>query len=88
MASRGELACNVPHRAVVARIHGLQQFEGLRSAHLADDDALGPRAQTVFDEISHGDLALEIGGRVSSRTTCGCGSCSSAEPSQVMMHSS
>jgi hypothetical protein len=62
MASRGELACNVPHRAVAARIHGLQQFECLRSAHLADDDALGPHAQTVFDAISHGDLALEIGG--------------------------
>ena len=51
------------HRAVVARVHGLQQVERLRSAHLADDDALGPHAQAVLDEIAHGDLAFafEVG---------------------------
>ena len=51
------------HRAVMAGIHGLQQVERLGSAHLADDDALGPHAQAVLDEIAHGDLALafEVG---------------------------
>ena len=46
------------HRAVVAGVHRLQQVEDLRSAHLADDDALGPHAQAVLDEVAHGDLAL------------------------------
>src|SRR4051794_25337014 len=46
------------HRAVVARVHGLQEVEGLRSARLAHDDALGPHAQAVAHEVAHGDLAL------------------------------
>ena len=51
------------HRAVVAGVHGLQQVERLGSAHLADDDALGPHAQAVAHEVAHGDLALafEVG---------------------------
>ena len=46
------------HRAVVAGIHGLQQVEGLGSAHLADDDTLRPHAQAVAHEVAHGDLTL------------------------------
>src|SRR5262245_33884034 len=51
------------HRAVVAGVHGLQQVEGLRPAHLADDDALGAHAQAVAHQVAHGDLAfaLEVG---------------------------
>ncbi len=48
------------HRAVVAGVHGLEQIERLRSAHLADDDALGPHAQAVLDQVAHGDLALAL----------------------------
>ena len=44
-------------------VHGLQQVEGLRSAHLADDDAFGPHAQAVAHQVAHGDLAFafEVG---------------------------
>ena len=51
------------HRAIVAGVHGLQQIERLRSADLADDDALRPHAQAVLDEIAHRHLAFpfEVG---------------------------
>ena len=44
-------------------VHGLQQVEGLGSAHFADDDALGAHPQAVLDQITHGDhaLAFEVG---------------------------
>ena len=47
----------------MAGVHRLQQVEDLRSAHLADDDALGPHAQAVLDQVAHGHLALafEVG---------------------------
>ena len=47
----------------MAGVHRLQQVEDLRSAHFADDDALGPHTQAVLDEVAHGDLALafEVG---------------------------
>ena len=47
----------------MAGVHRLQKVEGLGSADLADDDALGTHTQAVLDEIAHGDLALafEIG---------------------------
>src|SRR5690606_28785190 len=48
------------HRAVVAGVHGLQQVERLRSAHLADDDPLGTHAQAVAHQVAHGDLALAL----------------------------
>ena len=48
------------HRAVMAGIHGLQQVEGFRSAHLADDDPLGPHAQAVPHQVAHGDLAFAL----------------------------
>ena len=51
------------HRAVMARVHGLQKVERLGSAHFAHDDAFRTHTQTVADEIAHGDLALpfEVG---------------------------
>ena len=51
------------HRAVVARVHRLQEIERLGSAHFAHDDAFGTHTQTVLDQIAHRDLsgALEIG---------------------------
>ena len=51
------------HRAVVAGVHRLQQVERLGSAHFADDDAFGPHAQAVLDQVAHGDLAFafEVG---------------------------
>ena len=47
----------------MAGVHGLQQVECFRSAHLADDDAFRPHAQAVAHEVAHGDLAFafEIG---------------------------
>ena len=45
------------HRPVVTRVHGLKQIEGFRSADLADDDAFGPHAQAVLDQVTHRDLA-------------------------------
>ena len=44
----------------MAGIHRLQQVERLGSAHLADDDALGPHAQAVAHKIAHRDLALAL----------------------------
>ena len=46
------------HRTVVAGVHRLQQVEGFRSAHLANDDPLGPHAQTIAHQVTHRDLAL------------------------------
>ena len=48
------------HRAVVPRIHSLEQIESLRAAHLADDDPLGAHAQAILDEVSHRDLTLAL----------------------------
>ena len=47
----------------MAGVHGLQQVEGLRSTHLADDDSFRAHAQAVAHEVAHGDLAFafEIG---------------------------
>src|SRR3984957_2415439 len=45
------------HRSVMTGVHRLKQIEGFRSAHLADDDAFWPHAQTVFDQVTHRDLA-------------------------------
>src|SRR5687768_10571478 len=42
----------------MAGVHGLQEVEGLRAAHLADDDALRTHTQAVLDEVAHRDLAL------------------------------
>ena len=78
-------------RAVVARVHGLQHVQHLVAAHLADDDAVGPHAQRVAHQVALRDLRPCLrcwAGRVSSRTTCGCWSCSSAESSIVTMRSS
>ena len=47
-------------RAVVAGVHGLEHVEGLAATALADDDAVGPHAQAVADEVADGDLALAL----------------------------
>jgi hypothetical protein len=51
------------HRAVMARVHRLQQIEGFRTAYLAHDDAFGTHTKAVSHQIAHVDLALafEIG---------------------------
>src|ERR1700722_6287254 len=46
------------HRAVMARVHGLQQVERLGSSDFAHDDPLGTHTQTVSHEVAHGDHAL------------------------------
>ena len=46
------------HGAVVAGVHGLEQVEGFRAAHLADDDPVRAHAQAVLDGVAHGHLAL------------------------------
>ena len=52
------------HRAVVAGVHRGEQVEALRSANLAEDDAVGAHTQRVDDEVADGDraLAFEVGG--------------------------
>ena len=45
MASRGVLAWQRGHRAVVAGVHGLEHVERFGTAALADDDAFGPHTQ-------------------------------------------
>src|SRR5438093_287644 len=45
------------HRAVMARVHGLEHVEGLARTALADDDAVGPHAQGVPHELADGDGA-------------------------------
>ena len=51
------------HAAVVAGVHRLQHVEGLGAAALAEDDAVGPHAQRVADQVALGDLAaaLQVG---------------------------
>jgi hypothetical protein len=73
-ASRGPFEWIVVHRAVVARVHGLEHVQHLVAADLADDDAVGTHTQGVAHQVALRDLPLPsmLGGRVSSRTTCGC----------------
>jgi hypothetical protein len=47
--SRGRVGVERAHGAVVAGVHGLEEVERLRAAHLAHDDPLGPHAQAVLD---------------------------------------
>ena len=58
------IACRVGmdggHAAVVAGVHGLQHVEGFRSAYLAHDDAVGPHAQCVMDQVALSDLAAPL----------------------------
>src|SRR3954468_17826552 len=48
------------HRALVAGVHGLEHVEGFLAAALAENDALGPHAQRVLDEVALADLALAL----------------------------
>ena len=50
-------------RAVVAGVHGLQHVEGGGVTDLTDDDAVGPHAQRVLDQVADRDraLALDVG---------------------------
>ena len=51
-ASRGVFAWIVVERALVAGVHGLEHVERLGAADLAHDDAVGPHAQRVADELA------------------------------------
>ena len=53
----GRVGVDGRDRAVVAGVHGLEHVEGLGPADLADDDAVGPHAQRVADEVADADLA-------------------------------
>jgi hypothetical protein len=50
-------------RPVVAGVHRLEHVERFLAADLADDDAVGPHAQRVDDELALADraLALDVG---------------------------
>ena len=48
------------HGSVMTGVHRLQQVEGFRSAHLADDNPLGAHPEAVLDQITHGDLAHSL----------------------------
>ena len=58
----------------MAGVHGLEQVEGLGSAHLADDDAFRAHTQAVLtrSRIVMAPVPSRFGGRVSSRTVWGC----------------
>ena len=88
-ASRGELACTVEMRALVAGVHGLEHVERLAAADLADDDPVGSHAQRVAHQVADGDLALalDVGRTASSRTTWCWRSCSSTASSMVTTRS-
>ena len=47
----------------MASVHGLEHVQRLTAAALADDDAIGPHAQSVAHELANGDcaLALDVG---------------------------
>jgi hypothetical protein len=51
-ASAGAVGVDGRQRAVVAGVHGLEHVQGLGPADLADDDAVGPHAQRVADEVA------------------------------------
>ena len=78
-------------RAVVTGVHRLEHVERLAATDLTDDDAVGPHAQRVPDEVADRDLRpcpRCSAGRDSSRTTWGCCSWSSAASSIVRIRSS
>ena len=47
-------------RALVAGVHRLEHVDRLGAANLADDDAVGPHAQRVPDEVADANLALPL----------------------------
>ena len=47
-------------RSVVAGVHRHQHVERLGATHLADDDAGGPHAQRIADQIADADLACTL----------------------------
>src|SRR5262249_48595840 len=49
--------------AGVAGQHRLDQVQRLAAADLADDDAVGPHAQRVHEQVADGDLAVAVGPR-------------------------
>jgi hypothetical protein len=59
----GAVGVNRGQRTVVARVHGLQHVQRLRSAHLADDDAVGAHTQGVDHQLPDFDrsLSLDVG---------------------------
>ena len=88
-ASRGRVGVNRGQRAVVTGVHGLQHVERFFAADFADHDAVGAHTQAVDQQFAlpHRAVAFQFGGRVSSRTTCGCFNWSSAASSMVTMRS-
>jgi hypothetical protein len=48
---------NGRHASLVTCVECLQQIEGLGSAALTNDQAIGPHAQRLFDEPSQVDLS-------------------------------
>jgi hypothetical protein len=88
-ASRGVLAWTVVIEPSWPVFMACSMSKRLGAAHLAEDDAVGPHAQAVLHQVAlvTSPLPSMLGGRVSSRTTCGCCSCSSAASSMVTMRS-
>src|SRR5579885_876608 len=56
----GRVCMQSTHRAVVAGVHGLQEIERFRPAHLADDDPFRAHAQAISNEIAHCDGAISF----------------------------
>ncbi len=88
-ASAAPLAWIVDIEPSLPRVQRLQHVERLAAAHLADDQAIGRNPQRRPHELPDGDPAapLGVGGRASSRTTCGWASRNSAVSSMVTTRS-
>jgi hypothetical protein len=69
----GVVGVNRGQRPFVAGVHRLQHVERLAAADFAHDDAVGPHAEAVANQVALGDPPVPsvLGSRVSSLTTCG-----------------
>ena len=90
MASRGLLACSVPIEPSwpVFIACSRSNASGPRTSPTMMRSGRMRRQFLTRSRMVISPSPSRLGGRVSSRTTCGCCSCSSAESSQVMMRSS
>ena len=89
-ASRGELACSVPIEPSwpVFIACSRSKASGPRTSPTMMRSGRMRRQFLTRSRIVTCPTPSRLGGRVSSRTTCGCCSCSSAASSQVMTRSS
>src|SRR3546814_8890120 len=73
----GAVGVDGRHRAVVARVHGLEHVEGLAATALPHHYAVGTHAEAVLHEVADGDLtgALDVRGARLHAQQLGSASC-------------